>query len=456
LRSALLPTASASPSLAQAFVAAGEIVGRVCDGESLNVALGDLKRRVQAQSLAAAAQDLCYNALRGYGVVDVALERLLEKPITDSPLRGLLLAALTELAARPRSAHAVVHQAVEAATLLGYSRAKGLVNAVMRNFQRRMSELIPEIEATERGRYRHPQWWIDAVRAAYPREWEAVLLESNRHAPMVLRVNRRRLSSKAYVEELERAGLAARVLEQGAVRLDKPCRVEQLPGFAEGEVSVQDAGAQRAVPLLDVRDGMRVLDACAAPGGKTGHLLELADCDLLAVDVDGTRAKRIAENLFRLKLTAKIVVGDCREPEDFSQGRLFDRILLDAPCSASGVVRRHPDIKWLRRQADLTEFGRTQAELLDALWQVLAPDGKLLYATCSVFPEENGVQVREFLLRHPEAEMLPLPGLARPGEPGEAPAARLAPLPDGQILPSADSDGFFYALLGKPGDQARL
>jgi 16S rRNA (cytosine967-C5)-methyltransferase len=440
LRSASVSTVSTGPSLAQAFVAAAEAIGRVSGGESLNAALADLKRRASAQTLAAAAQDLCYNTLRSYGVVDVALERLLQKPLTDFPVRGLLLTALAELAARPQSAHAVVHQAVEAAALLGHSRAKGLVNAVMRSFQRRMPELLSEIQSTESGRYRHPQWWIDALRLAYPHEWESVLLESNRHPPMVLRVNRRRLSAKGYLEKLDRAGIPARALGHDAVLLGKPCRVERLPGFAAGEVSVQDAGAQRAAPLLDARDGMRVLDACAAPGGKTGHLLELAECELLAVDADGVRAQRIAENLSRLKLSAKVVVGDCRKPEDFWEGRAFDRILLDAPCSASGVVRRHPDIKWLRRKTDVSEFGRTQAELLEALWRVLAPDGKLLYTTCSVFPEENGAQVDNFLLRHPDAEMLPLPGLA--GNDNGAPR----PL-EGQILPSANSDGFFYALL---------
>jgi len=427
-----LSAVSAGPSLAQAFVAAAEVVGRVLDGESLNTALGDLKRRAPWQAVIAAAQDLCYNALRGYGVVDVALDRLLERPLTDSRLRGLLLAAFAELAARPQAAHAVVHQAVEAAVLLGHSRAKGLVNAVLRNFQRRMHQLLPEIEATEPGRYRHPQWWIDALRAAHPHGWEAALLESNRHPPMVLRVNRRRLPASAYLEKLDRAAIPARALGEEAVLLEKPCRVERLPGFAAGEVSVQDAGAQRAAPLLDVRDGMRVLDACAAPGGKTGHLLELAQCELLAVDADGERARRIAENLSRLGLTAKIVVGDCRDPESFSEGRTFDRILLDAPCSASGVVRRHPDVRWLRRRADASGFAGAQAQLLEALWRVLTADGKLLYATCSVFPEENGGQVRAFLTRHPEAELLPIPGLD-----------------DGQILPGAYSDGFFYALLTK-------
>jgi len=442
LRSASVSTVSAGHSLAHAFVAAAEAIGRVSGGESLNIALADLKHRAAAQTLAAAAQDLCYNTLRSYGVVDVALERLLQKPLADFPVRGLLLTALAELAARPQSAHAVVHQAVEAAALLGHARAKGLVNAVMRNFQRRMPELLSEIQSTESGRYRHPQWWIDALRLAYPHEWESVLLESNRHPPMVLRVNRRRLSAKGYLEKLDRAGIPARALGQDAVLLEKPCRVERLPGFAAGEVSVQDAGAQRAAPLLDVRDGMRVLDACAAPGGKTGHLLELAQCELLAVDADGVRARRITENLSRLKLSARVVVGDCRKPEDFSEGRPFDRILLDAPCSASGVVRRHPDIKWLRRKTDVSEFCRVQAESLEALWRVLAPDGKLLYATCSVFPEENGAQVDNFLLRHPEAEVLPLPGFADND--------RRVPRPlEGKILPSAHSDGFFYALLRK-------
>jgi 16S rRNA (cytosine967-C5)-methyltransferase len=268
-----------------------------------------------------------------------------------------------------------------------------------------------------------------------------MLLECNRHPPMILRVNRRRFSADAYLEKLDDAGLPARGLGEHAVLLEKPCRVDRLPGFAAGEVSVQDLGAQRAALLLGVADGMRVLDACAAPGGKTGHLLELAECDLVAVDANAARAARISENLSRLRLAAQVVVDDCRQPEAFAGGRPFDRILLDAPCSASGVVRRHPDIKWRRRRTDTAEFCRVQEQLLDALWRVLAPGGKLLYATCSVFPEENSAQVRKFLLRRPDAELLP--------------NARFAGWDDdiqGQVLPSAVSDGFYYALLGKlPG-----
>jgi 16S rRNA (cytosine967-C5)-methyltransferase len=443
LRQHALSTVAARHSLAEALAAAAAALGSVLSGQSLNEALADLKIRAPQSSLVAAAQDLCYNALRGYGLVDAALERLLQKPLTDLPVRGLLLASLAELVSRPDSAHAVVHQSVEAAVLLGKARLKGMVNAVLRNFQRRMGELVLQIETTDSGRYRHPGWWIEAVRAAYPERWESTLLESNRHPPMILRVNRRRLSSESYLDKLARAGMDARALGREAVLLGKPCRVERLPGFADGDVSVQDLGAQRAAFLLDPRDGMRILDACAAPGGKTGHLLEIARVDLVAADADPARARRISENLNRLRLPARVVVADCREPESFSDGQLFDRILLDAPCSASGVVRRHPDIKWLRRRGDLTEFGRTQGQLLDALWPLLAPGGKLLYATCSIFPEENGARVREFRARQPQAEWLPLPKL--PGWDDDT---------DGQILPSPASDGFYYALLRKPGPRA--
>lgn len=447
-----LASVAHSHSLAESLARAGDAIGRVLAGENLNAALAQARRRGGPPQLNAAAQDLCYNALRGYGVVDVALEKLLDKPLADDPLRGLLLAALAELRERPKSAHAIVHQAVEAAAQLGQPRAKGLVNAVLRNFQRREQALLAEIGATEPGRYRHPQWWIDALRAAYPQAWESILAESNRHPPMTLRVNRRRLSAAAYLEKLNRAGIAARLLGEQAILLAKPCRVELVPGFSNGEVSVQDAGAQCAARFLDVQDGLRVLDACAAPGGKTGHVLELADCELVAVDGDPVRARRIAENLARSKLAAKIIVGDCMEPEKFVEGRPFDRILLDAPCSASGVVRRHPDIKWLRRASDIARFARTQSAMLDALWRVLVPGGKLLYATCSVFPAENAEGVRAFLAGHAEAHALPLPGLeAWAAEAGAALSACGALGPGGQILPSAGSDGFYYALLQKQG-----
>jgi 16S rRNA (cytosine967-C5)-methyltransferase len=421
-----------SHSLAQSFAASGEVIGRVLRGSSLDTALAELKARTGPAPLAAAAQDLSYGALRAYGMVDALLERLLDKPVADASLRGLLLAALSELMARPEAAHAIVHQAVEAAAELGRPRAKGLVNAVLRNYQRRAAALIAEVESVDSGRFRHPRWWIELLKAAYPQRWPEILLAGNDHPPMSLRVNRRRASVEAYLRKLRQAGIAARTVGEQAIQLKMPRRVEHLPGFASGEVSVQDAGAQRAALLLDVAAGMRVLDACAAPGGKTGHILELADCELLAVDIDRSRADRVAQNLARLGLSARVVIGDCREPQTFSRPEEFDRILLDAPCSASGVARRHPDSKWLRRPEDIPAFVQVQAAMLDALWRALKPGGKLLYATCSVFPAENGDQVSAFLARHGDAEVVDLPGL-----------------PDGQIVPGPESDGFFYALLRK-------
>ena len=422
-----------SPPLAESLALAARVLAQVLAGASLNAALAPL----QPGALRAAAQDLSYGALREYGVVDVALGMLLDKPLKDKLLRGLLLAALAELRSRPQAAHMIVDQAVDAAVRLRSARAKGLVNAVLRNSLRRSAEIELALGATETARYKHPQWWIEALRAAYPRDWKSILVASNLHPPMTLRVNARRLSPQSYLHKLAQSGLAARPMFGAAIRLVTPCRVEALPGFAEGEVSVQDAGAQCAAPLLDVRPGMRLLDACAAPGGKAAHLLELAQCDVTAVELLPQRAERIADNFARLGLSGRIIVGNCLAPQSFWDGVPYDRILLDVPCSASGVVRRHPDIKWLRRNSDIARFAATQGSMLESLWPLLAPDGKLLYATCSVFPEENAQQVSAFLVRHPAATRLALAGTP------------CAVIDDGQILPGEDSDGFFYALLQK-------
>lgn len=417
-----------SSTLAESLAAAARAVGRVLAGENLNAGLDAVRPR----TLRPAAQDLSFNALRGYGLLDAVLDRLLDRPLKDKDLRALLLVALAELVGRPQHAHTVVHQAVEACVILGQPRAKGLVNGVLRAFQRRARALVAEIEATETGRFRHPQWWIDRLRAAYPDRWQEALLAANAHPPMTLRVNQRRTSVDAYLAQLGAAGMGARAPGGAALVLDRPCRMDALPGFREGLVSVQDKGAQAAAPLLDVRPGMRVLDACAAPGGKTAHLLELADCELLAIDLSAERLARVEENLRRLGLAATVRQGDAASPQSFWDGRPFDRILADVPCSASGVVRRHPDIRWLRRGGDIAGFAAAQARMLEALWRLLVPGGTLLYATCSVFPEENGLQVRGFLDRHPEALQMPLAGLG-----------------DGQILPGSETDGFYYALLEK-------
>ena len=427
------PAALKAHGLAEALSLTARVLGQVLSGASLDSAMHALQAR--NAPLRAAVQDLTYNTLRAYGRVDVIAARLLDKPLSDASLKGLVFAALTELASRPHTDYVVVHQAVEAASLLGHARARGLVNAVLRTYQRQAVPLNAQIEQSETGRYGHPQWWIDLLKSTYPSNWREILVAANSHPPMTLRVNRRRMDVDRYLARLEAAGRPGRHLGAAAVMLQRPCPVSAIPGFAEGDVSVQDAGAQRAAVLLDVADGMRVLDACAAPGGKTGHILELAGCSLLALEISGERASRISENLNRLGLAAEGRRGDARHPEAWNTGaRRFDRILLDAPCSASGVVRRHPDIRWLRRESDIQGFARTQAQMLEALWPLLERNGKLLYTTCSVFPAENSMQIRAFLDSHDDAERLPTPGI-------EA----------GQILPSADSDGFYYALLRRNG-----
>lgn len=391
--------------------------------------LGAQPRTGEARRASSAVRDLARSALRAYGRVDALAALLLHKPLQDHELYALVLVSLAALE-QGAASHTVVDQAVEAAGLLGQARARGLVNAVLRNYLRSASELEAAVCGNETGRFLHPAWWIERLKAAYPERWQAILQQGNTAAPMTLRVNRRRASVAEYAERLSDAGIASNRVGDCGLQLERPCPVSALPGFTLGEVSVQDAGAQLAASLLDVHEGMRVLDACAAPGGKAGHLLELAQCQLTAIELSAQRARLIEETLQRLGLAGRVVCGDAREAEQILPRERFDRILLDAPCSASGVVRRHPDIKWLRRPSDIGRFAIAQAELLEALWRVLAPDGKLLYASCSVFPEENGEQIEAFLGRHPDARRLPLSAVG-----------------DGQILPDAAHDGFYYALL---------
>lgn len=420
-------------SLAFALQQAADAVGEVIAGRSLNEALAQCWRTHPGLPPGArgAVQDLAYTALRRCGRDDFFMTRMMEK--TPPPaVRALLITALARLEARPGDAHTVVNQAVEAACTLAQGKYKALTNGVLRNFLRRRDELIASAVRDEAAHWQHPRWWIARLRRAYPESWQAILEAGNSRPPMALRGNRRRIAAADFQARLTGAGLATRRLDGGAIILERPVPVERLPGFAEGLCSVQDAGAQRAALLLDAHDGMRVLDACAAPGGKTAHLLETAQVDLLALDADAGRAVRVSENLLRLGLQASIVPADCREVETWWDGRAFDRILADVPCSASGVVRRHPDAKWLRREKDIAQFARVQGEILDALWRVLAPGGKLLYATCSLFPEENGRQVAAFAARQEDCMRLPIDGL-----------------PELQLLPTEDHDGFYYALLEK-------
>jgi 16S rRNA (cytosine967-C5)-methyltransferase len=419
-----------SQSLADTLAAASRIVARVIAGRSLGAALADDDGPTGRGR--PAVTDAVYGTLRDYGAPDAIVDALARKGAPASEVRALLLCALHELRHARRAPHVVVDQAVVACGRLGHGHARGFVNGALRNYLRQRELLERTAARDDVGRFGYPQWWVDHVRAAYPEGWPALLAAGNTHPPLTLRVNRRRASVEGVLATLERAEIEARLVGHWAIRLAKPRAVDAIPGFAAGEVSVQDAGAQLAAPLLAPGDGMRVLDACAAPGGKTGHLAELADTDLLALDRDPARLGRIEANLTRLGLRAEVRQADAAEPDGWWDGRPFDRILADVPCSASGVVRRHPDIKWLRRASDLGGFVREQRGLLEALWQVLAPGGKLLYATCSVFPEENQSVLAAFAARHGDARRLEVPGLT-----------------GGQLFPDDDRDGFFYALLEK-------
>jgi len=417
-----------SASLATALLAAARVIAAVTGGRALDDALAAAALDGVTR---AAAQDLAYGALRRCGRDDFFLARLIDKPLREPVVRGLLLAALYRLTERPEDAHTTVDQAVTAAAGIGRGKYKALVNGVLRNFLRQREALTAAAEGDEAAHWQHPHWWLKKLRAAYPACWQDIVAAGNGRPPMTLRVNARRVTTTDYCAELAQAGISGRALDASAIRLDKPVPVDRLPGFALGLVSVQDRGAQQAAPLLDARAGMRVLDACAAPGGKTAHLLELADLDLTALDADAGRAARIGENLSRLGLAADVKVVDCRHLAEWWDDRPFERILADVPCSASGVVRRHPDIKWLRRDNDIAGFARTQAEILDALWRALAPGGKMLYATCSLFPAENGEQVAAFVAAHGDARRLPTHGDSN----------------EWQLTPDADHDGFYYALL---------
>jgi len=422
-------------------LAAGQIIQQVlADGRNLNQVLDESLRRksVWTPAQRAALQDLSYGTLRFYGQLKTLLGLLLHKPMLDQRIYYMLLVALYQLQYSKAAQHAVVDHAVRSAQMLNV-KVSGLANAILRNFLRNQAALLEQAAQHAEGKYNHPQWWIDELEAQYGERSAAILEAGNRHPPLTLRVNRRLGTTADYQAQLEQQDMHARLIEDdlmgfGALQLDKPVGVDKLPGFFAGLVSVQDAGAQYAARLLDVRDGMRVLDACAAPGGKTAHILECAQVEMVAVDKDEQRLQRVAENLRRLGLPAQLLTGDASEPEKWWDGKLFQRILADVPCSASGVVRRHPDIKWLRRHSDIAGFAAQQLNILRALWRLLAQDGKLLYATCSVFNQENEQVIAAFLAQQPDARRLPVV------------------LPDGsngQMLPNDRHDGFFYALLHK-------
>ncbi len=397
-----------------------------------------------------AAADLSYGTLRFYGEIDAYLTQLMEKPLTDERIHALLLVAVFQLLHDKADSFTVVNQAVHAVSQLKRPApkawAKGLVNGILRNFLRQKDQLAKQLSVSEVATYSYPQWWINKLKIQYPDHWQSILQTGNQHPPMTLRVNILKITMQDYLQLLARQDIEATQTGAQAVILTKPQPVEKIPGFLDGIVSVQDYGAQLAAPLLDLKPNVSVLDACCAPGGKTGHILELSDVAMTSLDSDETRLQRVQSNLDRLNLQANLIVGDASSTSWWN-GEPFDRILADVPCTASGIVRRHVDIKWLRREADVASFVAQQAKILPSLWQMLAKGGKLLYVTCSVFYEENQGQVDKFLQNNLDAIQLPFQLLT--DESMVTQLQRSVTHINGQLIPSTAHDGFFYALLQK-------
>lgn len=425
---------------------AAEIVRQVSQqGESLADVLPLAQARLLRERDAALLQEMAYGVLRWYLRLQPLAEWMLSKPLKgrDQDLFHLVLVGLYQLEYMNIPGHAAVKETVEATVALDKSWARGLVNALLRRYQRERDTLLSHVDATVSARYAHPQWLIEILQKDWPQEWAGILDANNQRPPMALRVNLQRGSREAYSRLLHEAGMEHIVAEyaESAVVLAQPVPVDQLPGFADGRVSVQDAAAQFTASLLQVQTGMRVLDACAAPGGKTALILEAAPdlSELVALDIEPRRLLRVQENVERLGLQAKLVQGDAASPENWWDHRPFDRILLDVPCSATGVIRRHPDIKLLRRKSDIEKLVQKQQQILDAIWPLLATGGMLLYATCSILQTENEKQVLAFLDRHTDAREVVIDtawGRART-------VGR-------QILPGDENmDGFYFATIAK-------
>lgn len=424
--------------------AARTIAAVLAQGQSLNQCLPEFSQQVPPRDKSL-LQELCFGCARWQPRLQTIAEALMEKPLRakDQDIHALLLVGLYQLMFTRIPDHAAIGSCVEAAKKLKKPWASRLLNGVLRNFQRNRNELEARLNQQPNFQYSHPQWLIDEIARAWPDHWQQLLDANNRHPPMTLRVNQRKITRDRYLEKLSRAGITttASPYSPNGLTLDKPQDPEALPGFAEGEVSVQDEAAQLAAELLELGPGQRVLDACCAPGGKTCHMLEREPelASVTALDVEARRMQRVQENLTRLDLTAELITADATELNTWWDGVNFDRILLDAPCSATGVIRRHPDIKLLRRQTDIAKLAALQLRLLSSLWSSLKPGGTLLYATCSVLPQENEQLVEEFVAATDDAEHLAIEapwGVARPyGR---------------QLFPQvAGHDGFYYARLRK-------
>ena len=441
----MTPPHSTSGVLADAARALAAVLG----GQSADVALAvydDSPRR-------AAVRAIALGTVRWYWRLKPALEGLLKRPSAlEREVLALLLCAAHQIEYSRNAPQLTVNGAVDAVRLLREGAAAGLVNAVLRRFVAERERIFTRVDADPARRSAHPRWLFEALQAAWPQQVATLLEANNAHPPLTVRLNLQRCSAEHYLERLAAAGLTGRRLDAAggaaaatAVRIDPPVPVAELPGFADGGVSVQDAGAQLAAPLLAAAPGMRVLDACAAPGSKTAHLLErTAPLEVTAVDIDPARLGRIAETLQRLHLQARLVAADVRDPGAFWDGRPFERILVDAPCSGTGVIRRHPDIKLLRRPEDIARFAVTQLEILRAAFALLAPGGRLLYSTCSVLPAENEAVMARLRAAEPSAQPVPLP-------PEAIPLGAVVGVHGVQLLSggAAETDGFYYACVEK-------
>ncbi|EGN76035.1 ribosomal RNA small subunit methyltransferase RsmB [Idiomarina sp. A28L] len=454
-------------SAAASRAAAAKILQQVLQhGRSLSQAIPNETEHLEANTRAF-AQAICYQVLRQLPSYEWLIAQLIEKPLKSKVriVHYLLLVGLCQLRDMRVPAHAAIAETVEACIAVRQKNLKGMVNAVLRSYQRQQEALetqLAQLSAqTPALAYNHPGWLLKRLQNAYPQLWPAICEANNIAPPLWLRVNTQHHSPAEYLAKLKAAGIEAYADKYSAIQLAQGIDVTQLPGFAEGHVSVQDRSAQFAAHILAAEPGMRVLDACAAPGGKTVHLLEhTADIQVTAIDFDASRLQRVHENLTRMRVRAEVICGDAANPEEWWDGQLFDRILLDAPCSATGVIRRHPDIKWLRRADDIDALVELQSRILSAQWQLLKPGGRLLYATCSVLPEENILQIQSFLATVDDAEAIAIP--IEKDTVGGAEALDNSASAGWQLLPGAadtkstgstgsteGGDGFFYFLLQK-------
>ncbi|MEG0004029.1 MAG: 16S rRNA (cytosine(967)-C(5))-methyltransferase RsmB [Comamonas sp.] len=440
----------AAPALSQQLAEVAQALQAILAGQSGTQALAAVPQRLRP-----GVQALLFQVLRQLGRAQALRAEL--APRTPPPRVNALLCTALALAwdesQAPYPPFTLVNQAVEAAKRGPAQRQAAFINACLRRFLRERDALVARTDAQPQALWNHPQWWIARLQQDHPADWQQILAANNRHAPMTLRVNTLQATVAQYQQLLSSQQMDARPVGESGLELAQPQPVQALPGFAQGQVSVQDAAAQMAAPLLlqglDLTQPLRVLDACAAPGGKTAHLLEYAGVgaplQVTALEIDAERSERIHETLARVGVQAKVVVADASRPDQWWQqasgGAQFDAILLDAPCTASGIVRRHPDVRWLRRDSDIAQLAAIQSRLLDTLWPLLRAGGRMLYCTCSVFKAEGDLQVKAFLARNTQARLLPSPGHLIPGN-----AAQTAAVPDNE---PGDHDGFFYALLEK-------